>query len=426
MKPAFFTISAVPGIEFGRNPEPVIIPEYSAATERVVLAKVLAAAHREGYSGNDAEARMNALGWKVVPVYTAASRDKWWECPAHQPESLQEAIEEMTWMREDWVKLAKAMGFDTFTDPDKIIERASSAITSDDLKAVLDLLAVMHGDGGHYAAKHGIAKAAADALRPGTPAARWRADGMPDPHGDLYNCERADLALGNYTDDELANAVFLYGDKRPTMDELKAGEILPIALLSAAKDRIRWLSRKLVEASAKPSTLANFTARVGKWMDVCFVPSLYSNMTERGDRFLEEVLEKLQSHDYDPTRIPTLVSYVWGRPKGEPSQESGGVMVTLAGLDYIAGVDLDTAAWSELRRIELPEVMAKIQRKQAAKNALHFDTPVPGSDLKVVPLVSSDSQEIDPRVGPIPVRGPGQRRVGDPGYRVGIDPMPGE
>jgi len=66
-----------------------------------------------------------------------------------------------------------------------------------------------------------------------TPAARWRENGEEDPHGDYYNCERAKLCKGDLTDDELANAVYLNPD---------------IGNLTAAKERIRWLSRELVKA----------------------------------------------------------------------------------------------------------------------------------------------------------------------------------
>jgi hypothetical protein len=124
---------------------------------------------------------------------------------------------------------------------------------------------------------------------------------------------------------------------------------------------------------------ASFQAGVSAWMQQCFVQSLYSNMTERGDRLLEEVLELLQSSGYDPTRVPTLVDYVFARPVGEPAQEVGGVMVTLAGYCFIAGLDMHADGARELQRITQPDVMAKIRRKQEAKNALHFDTPLPGS-----------------------------------------------
>jgi hypothetical protein len=63
-----------------------------------------------------------------------------------------------------------------------------------------------------------------------TIAAKWRENGEQDPHGDQYDCEREKLCKGDLTDDELANAVFLCPD---------------IGNLTAAKERIRWLSRKL-------------------------------------------------------------------------------------------------------------------------------------------------------------------------------------
>jgi hypothetical protein len=135
--------------------------------------------------------------------------------------------------------------------------------------------------------------------------------------------------------------------------------------------------RGCAEPAARPET-DSFQHRVSEWMGGCFLPSLYSNMTERGDRLLEEVLELLQSKNYDRRRIATLVDYVWSRPVGEPVQEVGGVMVTLAGFCWIAGLDMHVAGESELARINLPEVMDKIRRKQEAKNALHFDTPIPG------------------------------------------------
>lgn len=128
-----------------------------------------------------------------------------------------------------------------------------------------------------------------------------------------------------------------------------------------------------------PRGMPSFQERVSDWMDQCFLPSLYSNMTERGDRLLEEALELLQSKGYDRNRVATLVDYVYGRPAGEPSQEVGGVMVTLAGFCWIAGLDMHADGERELARITQPEVMAKIRAKQEAKNALHFDTPLPAA-----------------------------------------------
>lgn len=144
---------------------------------------------------------------------------------------------------------------------------------------------------------------------------------------------------------------------------------------------------------------SSFQADVAEWMGQCFLPSLYSNMTERGDRLLEEVLELLQAHGYDKARVPTLVDYVFGRPDGDPAQEVGGVMVTLAGYCWVAGLNMHTAGDAELARINQPDVMAKIRAKQEAKNALHFDTPLPGSADASVPAQALDlpySLDADP------------------------------
>ena len=84
----------------------------------------------------------------------------------------------------------------------------------------------------------------------GTPGARWRVEGQTDPHGDRYDCERAKLGLGSMTDDELANAVFMRGGDRLDLAAIQRGEPSPISLLTAAKDRIRWLSRQLEAAKA--------------------------------------------------------------------------------------------------------------------------------------------------------------------------------
>ncbi|EKN5943890.1 hypothetical protein DVP82_23485 [Yersinia enterocolitica] len=67
-----------------------------------------------------------------------------------------------------------------------------------------------------------------------TTAANWRQEGKTDPHNTRYECQRVDLTMGQLTDDEIANAVFLC-DHRTSFDS--------IVYLTAAKDRIRWLSR---------------------------------------------------------------------------------------------------------------------------------------------------------------------------------------
>lgn len=67
----------------------------------------------------------------------------------------------------------------------------------------------------------------------GTPDANWRREGKVDPFEDRYNTERSLLAMGNLTDDELANAVFMH-----------FRDVDGIAYVQSAQERIRWLSRQ--------------------------------------------------------------------------------------------------------------------------------------------------------------------------------------
>lgn len=84
-----------------------------------------------------------------------------------------------------------------------------------------------------------------------TPAAEWRAKGEQDPHKDVYECERAGLAMGTLSDDALANGAFMNYDVRPSLEAVFAGTPSPIMWMTAVKDRIRWLSRRLADATDK-------------------------------------------------------------------------------------------------------------------------------------------------------------------------------
>jgi hypothetical protein len=127
--------------------------------------------------------------------------------------------------------------------------------------------------------------------------------------------------------------------------------------------------------SARPAVEGDsFQSRVAPWMQECFGAAIASDVRERGDRFLEESLELLQSHGYDRERVATLVDYVYGRPVGEPAQEVGGVMVTLAAYCLATGLDMHAAGETELARIwtKVPQIRAK----QESKRGLHTPLPV--------------------------------------------------
>lgn len=108
-----------------------------------------------------------------------------------------------------------------------------------------------------------------------------------------------------------------------------------------------------------------FQTRVQPWMDACFGPEISGDRVERGDRLLEEVFELLQSGGYDKGRVLALIDYVWSREIGEPHQEVGGVMVTLAAYCLAHGLDMHEAGEDELARIWTK--VEQIRAKQAAK-----------------------------------------------------------
>lgn len=110
---------------------------------------------------------------------------------------------------------------------------------------------------------------------------------------------------------------------------------------------------------------APFQSRVNPWMQECFGPEISADGMERNHRFLEEALELVQSTGCTQSEAHQLVDYVYGRPVGDPRQEVGGVMVTLAALCLAHGFDMHADGETELSRIWTK--VDKIRAKQAAK-----------------------------------------------------------
>lgn len=113
--------------------------------------------------------------------------------------------------------------------------------------------------------------------------------------------------------------------------------------------------------------IRSFQDRCLEWANACFGPFSAARKTERNERFLEEALELVQATGLPSDQAHALVDYVYTRPVGEPDQELGGVMNTLALLAAANGLDMDQAGKRELDRVNTPEVMEKIRKKQAGK-----------------------------------------------------------
>ena len=113
------------------------------------------------------------------------------------------------------------------------------------------------------------------------------------------------------------------------------------------------------------ATLQPYQRRVRKWVEACFGHRIAEDRTERTHRFLEEALELSQATGCTRADAHALVDYTYGRPVGEPGQEVGGVMVTLAGLCAALGIEMDAEAERELARVWTK--VEAIRAKQAAK-----------------------------------------------------------
>jgi hypothetical protein len=108
-----------------------------------------------------------------------------------------------------------------------------------------------------------------------------------------------------------------------------------------------------------------FQQRVAQWLAACFPPDVCADRQERTYRFLEEALELAQASGCSSEDAHRLVRYVFSRPVGRSELEVGGVMVTLASLCAVLGIDMNHAADRELGR-NWARIDA-IRRKQATK-----------------------------------------------------------
>jgi hypothetical protein len=121
-------------------------------------------------------------------------------------------------------------------------------------------------------------------------------------------------------------------------------------------------------------------------MQACFGPEISADIGERNHRFLEEALELVQTLGCTRSEAHQLVDYVYSRPPGDPPQEVGGVMVTLAALCLAADLDMHGDGERELARVWTK--VEAIRAKQAAKPK-HSPLPV-----HVDPLTASERRAI--------------------------------
>lgn len=108
-----------------------------------------------------------------------------------------------------------------------------------------------------------------------------------------------------------------------------------------------------------------FQQQVHPWLLACFGEIIANDREERNHRFLEEALELVQSTGCTQHEAHQLVDYVFNREVGDPPQEVGGVMVTLAALCLANDMDMHLCGDTELARVWTK--VEQIRAKQAAK-----------------------------------------------------------
>lgn len=108
-----------------------------------------------------------------------------------------------------------------------------------------------------------------------------------------------------------------------------------------------------------------YQERVADWLRECFGSDVASSKLERTHRFLEEAFELAQAGGCSRADALALLDYVYSRPVGEVNSETGGVLVTLAGMAEAHGVDMAVAGEAELARNQ--DRTFEIREKRARK-----------------------------------------------------------
>lgn len=106
---------------------------------------------------------------------------------------------------------------------------------------------------------------------------------------------------------------------------------------------------------------------VRSWLLKVFNTKTIRDPLIRTDRFLEEAFELAQAIGYPAERANQILDYVYSRHKGDLQQEIGGTVLTLAALANSLALDLEEEGYRELTRINHPEIIQKIQEREAIK-----------------------------------------------------------
>lgn len=113
----------------------------------------------------------------------------------------------------------------------------------------------------------------------------------------------------------------------------------------------------------------SFQERVNAWLVSCFGDDAAYDRLDRTHRFLEEALELAQAGGCTREDALALLNYVFSRPIGDVTRETGGVMVTLAGMAHAHNVDIEAAGEAELDRNHRRTLAIREKRSRKPPNS---------------------------------------------------------
>jgi hypothetical protein len=97
------------------------------------------------------------------------------------------------------------------------------------------------------------------------------------------------------------------------------------------------------------------------------LPGQVFDVKTRAARFLEEAAEAAQAAGLEQEDAYRVIEQVYDRPRGIIDHELGSSLTTLCALATAADIDLQIAAYGEINRMETPEIIDKVRRRQAEK-----------------------------------------------------------
>lgn len=182
--------------------------------------------------------------------------------------------------------------------------------------------------------------------------------------------------------DKLFDMVAAVGDGGTTLGQRLAGALLT----GGSVDVFEAIGLEIYSVSARKAP-ESFQARNADWMAVAFKHDP-TDLPERVARFGEEALELQQALGQSREDAHALVDYVFDRPVGEPAQEMGGTMTTLALLAAVTSLDMIECGERELARCSTAAVLAKIQGKRANRAGRG---PLPGAEVVATNVTLADT-----------------------------------